>query len=63
MRVTALSHTVEDCRLDAAEHLLQHGSARTTTKEYGKSLLEAAGERNDYRPYAFRAKMRALLAR
>ena len=62
-RVTALSRAVEECRLDAAEHLLAHGAARTATDSYGKPLADAACGRNDYPPYPLRAKMKALLAR
>jgi hypothetical protein len=63
VHVTALSRAVEDCRLDAAEHLLEHGAARTATDPFGKALADAACARNDYPPYPLRAKMKALLAR
>jgi hypothetical protein len=62
-RVTALSRAVEDCRLDAAEHLLAHGAARTATNEDGKAFVDAACGRNDYPPYRLREKMKALLTR
>jgi hypothetical protein len=62
-RVTALSRAVVDCRLDAAEHLLAHGAARTATDEAGRSLADVACGRNDYPPYPLRAKMKTLLAR